>query len=235
MAVFLGGATALLPIYARDILQTGPWGLGLLRSSGAIGALSMAIWLSRHPLRGGVGRLDVRLRGIYGAATIVFGFAHTFAVSLVALAFMGAADMVSVVIRLSLVQLATPDAMRGRVGAVNSMFIGASNQLGEFESGVTAAWFGPSPPSSSAGSAPSSSPRRGRAFFRSLRVSIAWMAKRRPLPQSDRFDVAAANAHRAGSDAFRRADRPYRAYRALLEPAFGTQLGALLLHAQIVR
>jgi len=143
VAVFLGGATALLPIYARDILHTGPWGLGLLRSATAVGALAMALWLSRYPLRGGIGRLMFRCVAIFGVATIVFGLSHVFVLSVVALFIMGAADMVSVVIRLSLVQLATPDGMRGRVGAVNSMFIGASNQLGEFESGLTAAWFGP--------------------------------------------------------------------------------------------
>ena len=144
VAVLLGGATALhADLYARDILHTGPWGLGVLRSSTAVGALSMSLWLSRHPLRGRVGRLMFVCVAIFGAATVVFGVSQVFALSAIALAVMGAADTVSVVIRLSLVQLSTPDHMRGRVGAVNSMFIGASNQLGEFESGVTAAWFGP--------------------------------------------------------------------------------------------
>jgi MFS family permease len=144
-AVFLGGATALLPIYARDILHIGPWGLGVLRSATAIGALAMALWLGRHPLEGGVGRTMFIAVAIYGFATIVFGLSTFVALSFVALVVMGAADMVSVVIRSSLVQLNTPDDMRGRVNAVNTMFIGASNQLGEFESGVTAAWFGTVP------------------------------------------------------------------------------------------
>ena len=142
VAVLLGGAAALLPIYARDILGTGPWGLGLLRSSIAVGGLGMALWLARHPLRGRAGRRMFAAVAVFGAATIVFGVSTSFWLSLVALAVLGAADMVSVVVRQSLVQLETPDAMRGRVSAVNSLFIGASNQLGEFESGVTAAWFG---------------------------------------------------------------------------------------------
>ncbi|MEO5698889.1 MAG: MFS transporter [Casimicrobiaceae bacterium] len=141
-AVFLGGATALLPIYARDILHIGPWGLGVLRSATAIGALVMAVWLGRRPLGGGVGRTMFLAVAIYGAATIVFGLSTVAVVSFFALLVMGGADMVSVVIRSSLVQLGTPDNMRGRVNAVNTMTIGASNQLGEFESGVTAEWLG---------------------------------------------------------------------------------------------
>ena len=141
-AVLLGGATALLPVYARDILTTGPWGLGLLRSSTAVGALAMALYLARKPLKRQAGSLMFAAVALFGLATIVFGVSRSFALSLVALAVMGAADMVSVVVRSSLVQLRTPDAMRGRVSAVNALFIGTSNQLGEFESGVTAAWFG---------------------------------------------------------------------------------------------
>jgi MFS family permease len=141
-AVLLGGATALLPIYARDILHTGPWGLGVLRSCTAVGALGMALWLARHPLRGRAGRKMFAAVAVFGAATIVFGVSQSFVVSLVALIVLGASDMISVVIRQSLVQLQTPDRMRGRVSAVNSLFIGTSNQLGEFESGVTAAWLG---------------------------------------------------------------------------------------------
>lgn len=144
-AVFLGGATALLPVYARDILHIGPWGLGILRSATAVGALAMALWLARHPLQGGVGRLMFTAVAVYGAATIAFGVSTVFVLSFAALLVMGAADMVSVVIRSSLVQLGTPDDMRGRVNAVNTMSIGASNQLGEFESGVTATWFGTVP------------------------------------------------------------------------------------------
>ncbi len=144
-AVLLGGATALLPIYARDILGTGPWGLGLLRSAPALGALSASLWLARRPLGGGVGRIMFAAIVAFGLATIVFAVSTSFPLSMAALAALGAADAVSVVIRFSLVQIETPDAMRGRVSAVNSMFIGASNSLGEFESGVTAAWLGTVP------------------------------------------------------------------------------------------
>ena len=141
-AVLLGGATALLPIFARDILHTGPVGLGLLRAAPAVGALVMSIALSRWPITRRVGRLMFGAVAVYGIATIAFGLSTSIAVSMVALAVAGAADMISVVIRQTLVQLDTPDAMRGRVSSVNSIFIGASNQLGEFESGLTAAWFG---------------------------------------------------------------------------------------------
>ncbi|SDD37077.1 Predicted arabinose efflux permease, MFS family [Cupriavidus sp. YR651] len=142
-AVLLGGATALLPIYARDILHTGPWGLGLLRSAPAIGALVTALWLARHPLNRRVGRVMFGAVALFGAATMVFGISHWLPLSMGALVVLGASDMISVVVRQTLVQLDTPDDMRGRVGAVNSVFIGASNQLGEFESGVTAAFLGP--------------------------------------------------------------------------------------------
>ena len=138
-AVLLGGATALLPIYARDFLGTGPWGLGLLRSAPAIGALSMSVFLAHHPLQRRVGRIMFGAVGVFGVATIVFAVSTSFVLSLGALIVLGAADVISVVIRNSLVQIETPDEMRGRVSAVNSMFVGTSNQLGEFESGVTAA------------------------------------------------------------------------------------------------
>ena len=141
-AVLLGGATALLPIYARDILHTGPWGLGVLRSCTAVGALGMALWLAQHPLRGHAGRRMFTAVAVFGVATIVFGLSRSFVLSLIALTVLGASDMISVVVRQSLVQLQTPEHMRGRVSAVNSLFIGTSNQLGEFESGVTAAWLG---------------------------------------------------------------------------------------------
>jgi MFS family permease len=144
-AVLLGGATALLPIYARDILHTGPWGLGMLRGAPAIGALLTSVILARFPLTRRTGRFMFEAVIVFGLATIIFGLSRWVAVSLIALAVMGAADMVSVVIRLSLVQLRTPDDMRGRVGAVNFLFINASNQLGEFESGFTAALFGAVP------------------------------------------------------------------------------------------
>ncbi len=144
-AVLLGGATALLPVYARDILVTGPWGLGLLRSAPAVGALMMSVYLARHPLRRRVGRSMFRAVAVFGAATILFAVSTSFLFSFSLLVILGASDVISVVIRHSLVQIRTPDEMRGRVSAVNSMFIGASNQLGEFESGVTAALFGTVP------------------------------------------------------------------------------------------
>ncbi|KQW35999.1 MFS transporter [Rhizobacter sp. Root404] len=142
-AVLLGGATALLPIFAKDILHTGPWGLGLLRASPAIGAFALSLLLARWPVTRHAGRVLLGAVAVYGLATIVFGLSSSFVVSMVALVVAGAGDMVSVVIRQSLVQLDTPNEMRGRVSAVNSVFIGASNQLGEFESGVTAAALGP--------------------------------------------------------------------------------------------
>jgi MFS family permease len=135
-AVLLGGATALLPIYARDILRVGPDGLGLLRSAPAVGAAVTGFMLGRRALSQRAGRVMFMCVAIYGVATIVFGLSAVFLESLIALVIMGAADMVSVYVRSSLVQLATPDATRGRVSVVNSLFIGASNQLGEFESGV---------------------------------------------------------------------------------------------------
>jgi MFS family permease len=141
-AVLLGGATALLPVYARDILRVGVWGLGALRSAPAVGSLAMSVLLARRPPQRRVGRRMFAAVIAFGVATIVFGLSRSFWLSLAALAILGAVDTVSVVIRSSLVQIETPDAMRGRVGAVNSLFIGTSNQLGEFESGVTASMFG---------------------------------------------------------------------------------------------
>jgi MFS family permease len=141
-AVLLGGATALLPIYARDILFASPRGLGLLRSAPAVGAFLASLYLARFPLRHKVGRKMFNSVALFGAATIVFALSTSMLLSFVALIILGGADMLSVVIRSSLVQLDTPDEMRGRVSAVNAVFIGASNQLGEFESGITAAWFG---------------------------------------------------------------------------------------------
>jgi MFS family permease len=141
-AVLLGGATALLPIYARDILHTGPAGLGLLRSAPAAGAALVGLLLSRFPIERHAGRKLFGFVSIFGIATIVFGLSRDFTLSMAALAVLGSSDMVSVYIRSTLVQLATPDPMRGRVSAVNRLFIGASNELGEFESGLTAAWFG---------------------------------------------------------------------------------------------
>lgn len=142
-AVLLGGATALLPIFARDILHVGPAGLGLLRSAPAAGALLMSLALARWPIERRVGRRLLVAVAAFGACMLVFGLSRSFMLSLAALAASGAADMVSVVLRQTLVQLETPDAMRGRVAAVNTIFIGASNQLGEFESGAVAQWLGP--------------------------------------------------------------------------------------------
>ncbi len=142
-AVLLGGATALLPMFAKDVLHVGPWGLGLLRGAPALGALLMSVALTRWPVRRRTGHTLLGAVAVYGASQLAFGLSTVFALSLAALALSGAADMVSVVIRQTLVQLETPDEMRGRVSAVNSVFIGASNQLGEFESGATAAWLGP--------------------------------------------------------------------------------------------
>jgi len=144
-AVLLGGATALLPIYARDILKAGPLGLGILRAAPAVGALLMTAYLARHTIKRRVGMRMFEAVIIFGVATVVFALSHWMWLSVLALAILGAADTISVVIRLSLVQLATPDEMRGRVGAVNFLFINASNQLGQFESGVTAALFGAMP------------------------------------------------------------------------------------------
>ncbi|WP_341796782.1 MULTISPECIES: MFS transporter [unclassified Pseudomonas] len=144
-AVLLGGATALLPVFAKDILLTGPLGLGLLRSAPAVGALCMSLWLARFPFERNVGRTMFTAVGVFGVATIAFGLSTSFWFSLAVLVVLGAADMISMVIRSSFVQLETPDEMRGRVSAVNGLFIGASNQLGEFESGVTAHWFGTVP------------------------------------------------------------------------------------------
>ncbi|MGC3983193.1 MAG: MFS transporter [Steroidobacteraceae bacterium] len=141
-AVLFGGATALLPIYASDILHVGPTGLGMLRSAPGVGALVCAIWLSAHPITRHVGRWLFGSVLVFGASTVVFGASTSFIVSLVALAGLGASDMMSVFVRNYLVQLITPDAIRGRVSAVSSVFIGASNELGEFESGTTAAWWG---------------------------------------------------------------------------------------------
>jgi MFS family permease len=141
-AVLFGGATALLPVYAREILHVGPQGLGLLRSAPAVGALCVGLFLSRHTIRSGVGKKLLIAVAIYGISIVAFGVSRSFLLSLVLLAISGGADTISVVVRQTLVQLETPDRMRGRVSAVNTLFIGASNQLGEFESGAMATAFG---------------------------------------------------------------------------------------------
>jgi MFS family permease len=141
-AVLLGGSVALLPVYAREILHTGPWGLGLLRAAPGVGAGVMAIMLAYRPLRRRVGKVMLICVAGFGAFTIVFGISRNLPLSMIALFLVGMSDMVSVVVRGTLVQVATPDAVRGRVNAVDMIFIGASNEFGEFESGVTAHWFG---------------------------------------------------------------------------------------------
>jgi MFS family permease len=144
-AVLLGGATALLPVFAKDILTVGPAGLGLLRSAPAVGALAISVFLARYPLERRIGPTLFRSVIVFGVATVVFGVSTNFALSLVALTILGAADVVSMVVRMSLAQIRTPDAMRGRVSAVHSLFTGTSNQLGAFESGVAAALVGTVP------------------------------------------------------------------------------------------
>ncbi len=144
-AVLLGGATALLPVYARDILHVGSIGLGVLRSAPALGAVLFGLILGRMPLERNTGIVMFACVAIFGVATIVFGLSHNFMLSLAALFVLGASDMVSVYVRTTLTQLATPDGMRGRVSAVNRLFVTASNELGEFESGLTATWFGTVP------------------------------------------------------------------------------------------
>ncbi len=175
-AVLLSGATALLPIYAKDILHAGPWGLGLLRAAPGVGALLVALYLARLPLRRRVGHVMFAAVAVFGLATIGFSLSTNFALSFFALAVLGGADMVSVVIRLSLVQLGTPDAMRGRVSAVNSMFIGASNRLGEFVAGAMAAGIGAVPAVLLGG-------------IGTLLVAAIWMRAFPDLTRADRLDA----------------------------------------------
>jgi MFS family permease len=182
-AVLLGGATALLPVFARDILHTGPWGLGLLRSAPAVGALGMSIWLAHHPLRQRVGLSMFRAVIVFGAATIVFALSHWLWLSVLAMAVLGASDVISVVVRSSFVQLSTPDQMRGRVTAVNSLFIGTSNQLGEFESGVTAALFGTVPAVVLGGAG-------------TIAVALLWMRLFPALRKADTLESVARDAGR---------------------------------------
>ncbi len=179
VAVLLGGATALLPVYARDILHTDSLGLGALRASPAVGALLMSLVLARWPMRSRVG---IRMFGavvVFGLGTIIFGLSTWFPLSMAALATMGAADVVSVVVRSTLVQLATPDAMRGRVSAVNSMFVGTSNQLGEFESGMTASLFGTVPAVVLGGAG-------------TILAALVWSGLFKPLRDADRFPERSA-------------------------------------------
>ena len=176
-AVLLGGATALLPIYARDILHTGPWGLGILRSAPAVGALSMSFIIAHYPLERRIGHKMFAGVIVFGMATMIFGLSSSLILSLGALVVLGAADVVSVVIRMPLVQIATPDQMRGRVSAVNSLFVGTSNQLGEFESGVTAALLGTVPAVLVGG-------------LGTIAVALIWMRLFPELLNADRFETS---------------------------------------------
>jgi MFS family permease len=176
-AMFLGGTTALLPIFARDILHTGPWGLGFLRTAPAMGAAVVAFTLARWQLHRHVGIWMFACVALFGLGTIVFGLSRGFYLSLAALAVAGAGDMVSVYVRSALVQLATPDHMRGRVGSLNSLFVGASNELGEFRAGMSAGLFGTVPAVVIGGCG-------------TLAVVALWMWMFPPLRRIDRFSEA---------------------------------------------
>ncbi|OIR08002.1 enterobactin exporter EntS [mine drainage metagenome] len=176
-AVLFGGATALLPIFARDILHVGPWGLGLLRSAPAVGAALCGLLLAHRPLRRRAGLVLLLCVAGFGLATILFGLSRSMPLSLAALAALGGFDMISVYVRQNLVQLSTPDAMRGRVSAVSMVFVGASNELGEFESGMTAAWFGTVPAVLLGG-------------LGTLAVVALWTWRFKALRRADRLDEA---------------------------------------------
>jgi MFS family permease len=178
-AVLLGGVVALLPVYAHEVLKVGPEGLGLLRSSMAAGEVGMGLWLSSRPFRHRVGKVMFGAVAVFGLANLVFALSHWFLLSMAALAVAGAADMVSVYIRSALVQFSTPDTMRGRVNAVNMLFIGSSNELGEFRAGASASWMG-AVPAAILGS------------LCTLGVVGGWMAWFKPLRDVDRLEDAAA-------------------------------------------
>lgn len=183
VAVLLGGATALLPIYARDILHTGPMGLGILRAAPAVGALVMSAALARHALQRRVGMRMLQAVIVFGLATVVFALSRSMWLSVGALAILGAADTVSMVIRIALVQLATPDGMRGRVGAVNYLFVNASNQLGAFESGTLAGFIGAMPAVLIGG-------------IGTVLVALLWMKLFPALRDLERLENAAVSATR---------------------------------------
>ena len=177
-AVLLGGVVALLPVYAHEVLKVGPQGLGLLRSSMAVGEVCMGLWLASRPINRHVGKVMFAAVAVFGLANMVFALSHWFVLSMLALALAGAADMVSVYIRGALVQFSTPDHMRGRVNAVNMLFIGSSNELGEFRAGSSASWFG-AVPAAILGS------------LCTLGVVGGWMTLFKPLRDVDRLEDAA--------------------------------------------
>ena len=180
-ATLFGGATALLPIYARDILATGSWGLGLLRSAPAVGALVMTLFVGRYPIRNRNGPILFAAIAAFGTATVVFALSHSFVLAFAALAFAGLFDVVNVLIRITLLQLETPDEMRGRVNAVGAMFANSSNQLGQFESGVVAAWLGAVPSAVIGG-------------VGTILVALVWMRLFPQLARVDRLDGSLAAA-----------------------------------------
>ena len=191
-AVLLGGAVALLPVYARDILHTGPWGLGMLRGAPAVGALAMSVLLARHSVGRHAGWKMFGAVMVFGVATVVFGLSRWLPLSVAALAISGGADVVSVVVRQTLVQIGTPDAMRGRVAAVNAMFIGTSNQLGEFESGVSAALLGTVPAVVIGGIGTIVVALLWTRLFPALRDVDVLDAHRHEAPEEDEAEAAAA-------------------------------------------
>jgi MFS family permease len=170
-----------LPIYARDILATGSWGLGLLRSAPAVGALVMTLFVGRYPIRSRNGPILFAAIAAFGAATVVFALSHSFVLAFAALAFAGLFDVVNVLIRITLLQLETPDEMRGRVNAVGAMFANSSNQLGQFESGVVAAWLGAVPSAVIGG-------------VGTILVALVWMRLFPQLARVDRLDGSLAAA-----------------------------------------
>ena len=174
-AVLLGSATALLPIFARDILEAGPWGLGLLRASPAVGALAAALVLARNPLRAGVGRTMFACVVVFGLATLAFALSRSLVLSMLCLVILGVADSTSVIIRFSLVQFATPDEMRGRVSAINALFTGTSNTLGEFRAGAVAALVGVVPAAVAGG-------------LGAVLVALVWMRLFPTLRRRDRIE-----------------------------------------------
>jgi hypothetical protein len=193
-AVLLGGAVALLPVYAKDILHAGTAGLGILRAAPGCGAIAMAILVANRPIARKAGRTMLACVFGFGVFTIVFGLSRNLVLSLGALMLLGACDMVSVIIRHTVVQLGTPDAMRGRVSSVNMVFIGASNEVGQFESGITAEWFGTVPAVVLGG-------------IGTLLVVLTWVWMFPALRKVDRLPGSSSDS---GDATPRRPDRPHR-------------------------